>query len=109
MALVIYSNFVSLTNLLSLLSAVSVVDMLLRPQPHGPELETSRQTDINLLIHILWSELANKNLFLNIFHKEIIIDVPKCLIEINTILSILLSYVCLVTSQKKKAQLIWCS
>lgn len=43
-------------------------------------METSLQADINLLSHILWSELANKNLFLNIFQEEIMIDDPKGLI-----------------------------
>lgn len=53
MALVIYPNFVSSTNLVSFLFAVSIVDVLTKPEPNGIELETSCQSDINFLIHIL--------------------------------------------------------
>lgn len=58
-----------------------MVDMVSRPEPHGIEMETSLQTDINLWSHILWSELANKNLFLNICQEEIVIDVPNPLFK----------------------------
>lgn len=49
MALLIYPNFVSSTNLIGFLFAVSTVAILTRPKHHGIELETS---DINLLTHI---------------------------------------------------------
>lgn len=45
MAWDMYPNFVSSTKFPF---SISMVDMLIRPEPHGIELKTSLQTDINL-------------------------------------------------------------